>query len=160
MKYILGLIGDQFCDMVQQELQTTLLMSSDQKSGAVWKRPVRGVREMCDACKTTLFNNHWTCGRCGIVVCLDCFGFRKNGLVREGRRSADYGMENDEYDWPLCNNGEPHEPDRMLLAQIVPGTALVDLAKQLHEARNKWGIPQFCHRREELPTLFTDDVSS
>lgn len=38
-----------------------------------WKRVVQGVREMCDVCETTLFNFHWTCGKCGFVVCLDCY---------------------------------------------------------------------------------------
>lgn len=28
---------------------------------------------MCDVCETTLFNFHWTCGKCGFVVCLDCY---------------------------------------------------------------------------------------
>lgn len=38
-----------------------------------WKRAVRGVREMCDACEATLFNIHWVCQKCGFVVCLDCY---------------------------------------------------------------------------------------
>ena len=38
-----------------------------------WKRPVEGIREMCDSCYTTLFNVHWTCTKCGHAVCLDCF---------------------------------------------------------------------------------------
>jgi hypothetical protein len=41
--------------------------------GVAWKRAVRSVREMCDVCKTTLFNFHWTCPRCGIFVCIDCY---------------------------------------------------------------------------------------
>lgn len=28
---------------------------------------------MCDVCETTLFNYHWACGKCGFVVCLDCY---------------------------------------------------------------------------------------
>lgn len=39
----------------------------------MWKRPVLLVREMCDICATTIFNTHWTCGKCGFGVCLDCF---------------------------------------------------------------------------------------
>lgn len=41
-----------------------------------WKRVVQGVREMCDVCETTLFNFHWACGKCGFVVCLDCYKVR------------------------------------------------------------------------------------
>ena len=49
--------------------------SADQEqAGAVgWKRVVQGVREMCDACDSTLFNLHWACSRCGFVVCIDCY---------------------------------------------------------------------------------------
>lgn len=43
-----------------------------------WKRAVRGVREMCDVCETTLFNIHWVCRKCGFGVCLDCYRLRKN----------------------------------------------------------------------------------
>jgi lysine-specific demethylase 3 len=74
-KFILGLIGDQFCDMVRQEQKCVALHHSQQPEvrSVAWKRAVKNVREMCDVCKTTLFNFHWTCGRCGIVACLDCY---------------------------------------------------------------------------------------
>lgn len=39
---------------------------------------MRGVREMCDVCETTLFNIHWVCRKCGFGVCLDCYRLRKN----------------------------------------------------------------------------------
>ena len=71
-KYILSFIGDQFCNMVQQERKCLSVHLSENKS-VVWKRTVKGVREMCDVCKTTLFNYHWICGRCGFYVCLDCY---------------------------------------------------------------------------------------
>ena len=63
-KFILQLIGDQFCDMVSAELKAVNahLEIADTKT-IVWKPAVKGVREMCDTCKTTLFNYHWTCGR-------------------------------------------------------------------------------------------------
>lgn len=48
-----------------------------------WKRAVRGVREMCDVCETTLFNIHWVCRKCGFGVCLDCYRLRRN-RPREG----------------------------------------------------------------------------
>jgi len=34
---------------------------------------MKGVRELCDVCKTTLFNMHWFCKRCGFVACIDCY---------------------------------------------------------------------------------------
>lgn len=45
----------------------------DVSAKLAWKRAVRGVREMCDACEATLFNIHWVCQKCGFVVCLDCY---------------------------------------------------------------------------------------
>jgi len=48
-----------------------------------WKRAVRGVREMCDVCETTLFNIHWVCRKCGFGVCLDCYRLRRS-RPREG----------------------------------------------------------------------------
>ena len=51
--------------------------------GVRWKRPVHGVREMCDACETTLFNLHWVCQRCGFGICLDCYRTRA-GMNKEG----------------------------------------------------------------------------
>jgi len=38
-----------------------------------WKKAVKGVREMCDTCSTTMFNMHWTCAKCGHAICLDCY---------------------------------------------------------------------------------------
>ena len=39
----------------------------------VWKRAVKGIRELCDTCATTLFNFHWVCHDCGFCVCPSCF---------------------------------------------------------------------------------------
>ena len=71
-KYILSLIGDQFCQMVQQERRCLSVHLGANKAVA-WKRSVRGVREMCDICKTTIFNYHWMCSTCGLFVCPDCY---------------------------------------------------------------------------------------
>jgi len=51
----------------------TLIMCVCVTAKVAWKRAVTGVREMCDACDTTLFNMHWVCRKCGFVVCLDCY---------------------------------------------------------------------------------------
>ena len=131
-RYILSLIGDQFCDMVRQEykcLQPGLNMSENRN--VVWKPAVKGVREMCDVCKTTLFNFHWMCGQCGTFICLDCYQFRRTGMVKDysDRR---WGEEaTDEYGWPMCNSGKEHLMEKLLMAQIIPKNALLDLAKKL-----------------------------
>ena len=90
-KFILSLIGDQFCDMVRQE-RKCLALHADQQSenkSVAWKPAVRCVREMCDVCKTTIFNFHWTCNKCGIFICLDCYQFRVGGLVKDAGEDAD-----------------------------------------------------------------------
>jgi len=52
-----------------------------------WKRPVEGIREMCDSCNTTLFNVHWTCKKCGHAVCLDCYtSLRRCSHSADGER--------------------------------------------------------------------------
>ncbi|NWY04581.1 JHD2C protein, partial [Nothoprocta ornata] len=70
-KYILDMIGDKFCQLVTSEKTAMSWVKKDAK--IAWKRAVRGVREMCDACEATLFNIHWVCQKCGFVVCLDCY---------------------------------------------------------------------------------------
>ena len=101
IKYILGLIGDQFCTMVQQERKCFSLHMGPNKA-VTWKRAVRGVREMCDVCKTTLFNHHWICGMCGMFVCLDCYQFRRGGLVKD---KTIVDRSTDDYKWPYCTTG-------------------------------------------------------
>lgn len=59
-----------------------LTASSGVIDGTVaWKRVIQGVREMCDVCETTLFNYHWACGKCGFVVCIDCYKVRTPRLI-------------------------------------------------------------------------------
>ncbi|KFQ18161.1 Lysine-specific demethylase 3B, partial [Merops nubicus] len=70
-KYILANVGDQFCQLVMSEKEAMMMVEPHQK--VAWKRAVRGVREMCDVCETTLFNIHWVCRKCGFGVCLDCY---------------------------------------------------------------------------------------
>ena len=84
-KYLINHVGDQLCDLVSQEKQAKNLHMN--KDGTVaWKRVVQGVREMCDVCETTLFNVHWTCSKCGFVVCIDCYRGRKNGTIKVNRK--------------------------------------------------------------------------
>ena len=151
-KFILGLIGDQFCDMVLQE-QKCVRLNREQADNklVVWKRAVKGVREMCDVCATTLFNYHWTCGRCGVFACLDCYKFRHGGLVKD-QPPADNSFLVDEYNWPLCTNREEHRLEKLLLAQIIPKNALLDLANKMHQVRAKWKLPQACHKLGESIT--------
>ncbi|KAH9284951.1 Lysine-specific demethylase 3A-A [Echinococcus granulosus] len=47
-----------------------------------WKRPVQGVREMCDVCETTMFNSHWVCTKCGYSVCSACYYAKAASLAK------------------------------------------------------------------------------
>ena len=43
-----------------------------------WKRLLEQTREVCDQCKTHVFNFHYACRKCGFTVCLSCYDDRKN----------------------------------------------------------------------------------
>ena len=124
-----------------------------------WKRMVQGVREMCDVCESNLFNYHWACGRCGFVVCIDCYQDRKNDLIRKwpnaqhadgvnggtsnidssGNSSAD-GKEldsnkfdqKDKFSWLLCINKGQHDIEKLMLTQIIPGNTLEKVYEKLN----------------------------
>nr|XP_055033900.1 lysine-specific demethylase 3B isoform X2 [Misgurnus anguillicaudatus] len=135
-KYILANVGDQFCQLVMSEKEAMMMVEPHQK--VAWKRAVRGVREMCDVCETTLFNIHWVCRKCGFGVCLDCYRLRKNRPIE--------GDEPDEevFSWLKCAKGQPHEPQNLMPTQIIPGTALYSIGDMVHAARGKWGIKANC----------------
>lgn len=102
---------------------------------------VDGVRELCDVCDTTLFNYHWTCGKCGFAVCIDCYKARKDGTVKVWNET---GRDRDDFCWLLCTNGKPHEQDKLRMSQIIAGDSLEVLGRRVHETCALWGIPQYC----------------
>jgi lysine-specific demethylase 3 len=112
---------------IQTPAKCTVCLGSE---SVIWKRPLRGVRELCDLCCTTLFNVHWICPRCGYAVCMDCF-CSAAGLLsnRRGRHAACAPVDqqcalcrNGGRRWHSCTatNGEQHVPQHMLLTQIIP----------------------------------------
>ncbi|XP_015608899.1 lysine-specific demethylase 3B isoform X2 [Cephus cinctus] len=137
---LLRQVGDQFCDLLHQEKEAHQEHIVEDSTVA-WKRVVQGVREMCDVCETTLFNYHWACGKCGFVVCIDCYKGRKNGTIKIWGES---GKDRDDFSWLLCTNRQAHEPERLMLTQIIAGDSLLRLGQRLHECRSEWGIPQHC----------------
>ncbi|XP_011478570.1 lysine-specific demethylase 3B isoform X1 [Oryzias latipes] len=137
-KYILANVGDQFCQLVMSEKEAMMMVEPHQK--VAWKRAVRGVREMCDVCETTLFNIHWVCRKCGFGVCLDCYRLRRN----RPREDLDEAPEDDVFSWLKCAKGQPHEPQNLMPTQIIPGTALYNIGDMVHAARGKWGIKANC----------------
>lgn len=149
-KYILANVGDQFCQLVMSEKEAMMMVEPHQK--VAWKRAVRGVREMCDVCETTLFNIHWVCRKCGFGVCLDCYRLRKN----RAREAEDEENPDDEvFSWLKCAKGQPHDPQNLMPTQIIPGTALYNIGEMVHAARGKWGIKANCpctSRQHKPPT--------
>nr|XP_008103206.1 PREDICTED: lysine-specific demethylase 3B isoform X1 [Anolis carolinensis] len=137
-KYILANVGDQFCQLVMSEKEAMMMVEPHQK--VAWKRAVRGVREMCDVCETTLFNIHWVCRKCGFGVCLDCYRLRKS---RPRTEAEDIGDE-EVFSWLKCAKGQSHEPENLMPTQIIPGTALYNIGDMVHAARGKWGIKANC----------------
>lgn len=137
-KYILANVGDQFCQLVMSEKEAMMMVEPHQK--VAWKRAVRGVREMCDVCETTLFNIHWVCRKCGFGVCLDCYRLRKSRPQEE----PDEGLDDEVFSWLKCAKGQPHIPQNLMPTQIIPGTALYNIGDMVHAARGKWGIKANC----------------
>lgn len=137
-KYILANVGDQFCQLVMSEKEAMMMVEPHQK--VAWKRAVRGVREMCDVCETTLFNIHWVCRKCGFGVCLDCYRLRRN----RPREDVEENPEDEVFSWLKCAKGQPHEPQNLMPTQIIPGTALYNIGDMVHAARGKWGIKANC----------------
>jgi len=88
-----------------------------------WKKPVEGIREMCDGCNTTLFNMHWTCSKCGHAVCLDCYD-----TLRQCKHTPD---------GPTCRpckqilqrccvRKQLHAIDQLAATQIIPSDGLFE----------------------------------
>ncbi|KAM9311635.1 lysine-specific demethylase 3B [Gastrophryne carolinensis] len=156
-KYILANVGDQFCQLVMSEKEAMMMVEPQQK--VAWKRAVRGVREMCDVCETTLFNIHWVCRKCGFCVCLDCYRLRKSRPQHE-----DAMTEEEVFSWLKCAKGQPHEPENLMPTQIIPGTALYNIGDLVHAARGKWGIKANCpcitrHNKAVLRPAVTNGIS-
>jgi len=141
-KYVIANVGDRFCELVEQEKEAMSLVSPD--VDIAWKRAVQGVREMCDVCDTTLFNIHWVCRKCGFVVCIDCFRMRtrRGGGCNDNKcpTCVDGGQR-----WLTCSaNKQPHEPEKLMITQIIPSDVLWVLGRMIHEVREKWRISANC----------------
>ena len=61
----------------------------NESRAVIWKRLQDKTREMCDVCSTTLFNVHFTCQDCSVLVCLDCYTTRNNAA------KLDYSSQKD-----------------------------------------------------------------
>lgn len=98
----------------------------------VWKRLVGGVREMCDVCNTTIFNNHRTCHKCGFVKCIDC--------CTEQRPSNE---------WLQCQNSGSHKEECLTLAQFHPDTSLQEFNERIHQVCEELEIQHNCKKTKK-----------
>ena len=78
-KLIILRAGDEFCNLAKKELDLVDHYKANVSPDVIWKRLQPQVREMCDVCSTSLFNLHFTCTECGIIVCIDCHDVRLKG---------------------------------------------------------------------------------
>ncbi|XP_060043357.1 lysine-specific demethylase 3A isoform X2 [Erinaceus europaeus] len=148
-KYILANIGDHFCQMVISEKEA--MSTIEPHKQVAWKRAVKGVREMCDVCDTTIFNLHWVCPRCGFGVCVDCFRMKK--------KNCQQGSAYKTFSWLRCVKSQIHEPENLMPTQIIPGKALYDVGDIVHSVRAKWGIKANCPCSNRQFRFFSKPVS-
>ncbi|KFO32639.1 Lysine-specific demethylase 3A [Fukomys damarensis] len=148
-KYILANIGDHFCQMVISEKEAMSTIEPHRQ--VAWKRAVKGVREMCDVCDTTIFNLHWVCPRCGFGVCVDCY--------RMKRKNCQQGASYKTFSWLRCVKSQIHEPENLMPTQIIPGKALYDVGDIVHSVRVKWGIKANCPCSNRQFKLFSKPSS-
>lgn len=139
-RFILSLVGDQFCSLLRQEEAAVKLNLGDDDS-IYWKKPMQGVREMCDVCKTTLFNFHWACYRCGFVVCIDCYKARHKDDKKAWMLK---GSDHDEWKWLYCTTRQPHELDSLIMCQTIASNCLTSLGDLVHEIKYLYKMPKTC----------------
>ena len=128
-RIIITSLTSQFHRIYRAEQEAELYAAAD--LSLAWKRVVQGVREMCDVCEATLFNKHWACGKCGFVVCIDCYRARVNNAGANGIGEAEETKDKDSFTWLLCNNNKSHQLDTLMLTQIIAGDALDEVNNKL-----------------------------
>ncbi|KAM6232173.1 lysine-specific demethylase hairless isoform 1-T3 [Spheniscus humboldti] len=135
-KYLLGVLGDPFCEAVRRDRDTWSGAPGGPEGVTAWRRG-EGAPQLCDACQRGFFNSHWSCARCGFQLCPDC---------HRSRREAD-GHE-DLVRPPECIPGQDHHVASLVPTQFVPTCVLTRLWKLLHEVRAKFSIESHCPCRK------------
>jgi hypothetical protein len=72
--------GDELSNLAKVELDLIKEYKIKVGHDVIWKRLQPQVREMCDVCSTSLFNAHFTCLLCGIIVCIGMYLSRLRDL--------------------------------------------------------------------------------
>lgn len=125
-QYLMTHLKEFFTRLLRQDTSLKFSESSEVEPGSLlWHRPMEGVQETCDTCDTTVFDVHWTCKKCGFVVCNEC---------HSRQVAADETEDQDEtrkMDWPLCSaKRQHHSPDDLSLTQIIPQEAVSALMQK------------------------------
>lgn len=146
--------GSQFCMFVKDEIDALKLNLpyNGKKRKIIWKKCVNGIREMCDVCRTTIFNHHWSCRKCGFVVCVDCFKTKlKDTTLTENQTIvlSDFNRK----DWLLCSNEREHHVEKLFITQILAGDALKRISDLMHETCNNLNIPLDCSCNDKLEKI-------
>ncbi|KAM9252531.1 lysine-specific demethylase hairless [Cariama cristata] len=131
-KYLLGVLGDPFCQAVRRDRDTWPGAPGGPEGVMAWRRG-EGAPQLCDACRRGFFNSHWSCARCGFQLCPDCHRSRREADGHEGPMSP-----------PECIPGQDHHVTSLVPTQFVPTRVLTRLWKLLHEVRAKFGIESHC----------------
>ena len=155
-KHLMTFVGQQFCRMFNEERMATKQFSEAEEVIAVtWKKPVKGIRELCDTCQTTIFNAHYVCPKCGLAVCIDCFGGRRN---QTSPLMKNLGKHRDEHGWLLCNDKEPHDLTQFHLARFITASIFATVNNAYHMHRNVDSILGLCcdRLREQLRVDFRE----
>ncbi|KAJ7428290.1 HR, lysine demethylase and nuclear receptor corepressor [Willisornis vidua] len=130
-KYLLGVLGDPFCDAVCRDRDLWLGDPGRPEGVVAWRRG-EGAPQLCDSCQRGFFNSHWSCARCGFQLCPNC---------HRSRREADGPGPAQP---PECSPGRDHPITALVPTQFVPTCVLTRLWKLLHEVRAKFGIESHC----------------
>ena len=149
--FIIKKVGDLLCDIINDEKLMRQEFESSNRC-VVWKRPHQGVREMCDVCSTTIFNLHFTCSRCGVLVCCDCFLARKRGtkyksinaVTKPTRTRKRFRSGLDMNLWPLCLNNQIHDIDKLIMTQMSPEQVPEELLSDIHSIRSFYNLDARC----------------
>lgn len=157
-KKILEYAGGQLCKFIQDEKEALKfdLTNEQKKKHIIWKKSVNGMREICDICKTSIFNYHWTCGECGFIVCFYCF---QTKLSKSQFTTFNTSEIQDNKNWLHCSNQKDHQ---FTITQKLSCDALDLILKLMHSTCIDHNISINCNCIPKLnnytPCMSNDSV--
>ena len=147
--YLMIFVGREFCRIYERELQIMGPLAS-----VTWKKPVKGIRELCDVCETTIFNTHYVCPKCGLAVCIDCYNRRASLTAKH--MAYNTRRNHDQFGWTLCTDKKFHDFNAFHLAIFITRAVFGILDKIYHSIRNNNNIIGQCDCDKLRPDLKKD----